>query len=157
MSNILATHFLPVAEIVLRLAMAAGLGLLLGLDRELKNKPVGIRGYMMVALGAAGFAILNLELGGALHSQENGFSIDPSRSIQGLIGGIGFLGAGAIIHRKAGVRGMATGAGIWLSGAIGMACGFGSYLLAFSLTGIAVFILVVVGFIRKRADLSLKD
>ena len=67
--------------------------------------------------------------------------IDPSRVIQGLIGGIGFLGAGAIIQGGSEqVRGLTTGAGIWLVGAVGLACGAGAYILAFAITVLALMI-----------------
>lgn len=152
MLDLFAPHLLSVGEIFSRLALAAVLGFVLGLDRELKHKPVGVRGYMLVALGSAGFAILSIEVAAAVFESQDGFRVDPSRVIQGLVGGIGFLGAGAIIQRGAGVRGMATGAGIWLAGAIGMACGYGSHFLALSMTVIALFILVVAGVFHRRVD-----
>ena len=154
MTELFNPHILSIGEIFVRLVLAAGLGLVLGLDRELKQKPVGIRGYMLVALGSAGFAILSIELAAAVYESQEGFKIDPSRAIQGLIGGIGFLGAGAIIQREAGVLGMATGASIWLAGAIGMACGYGSYFLAVAMTLIALFILVIIGLLHRRIDES---
>jgi len=149
-------EYVSLLEAVARLAMAAGLGLVLGLDRELKNKPVGVRSYMLMALGAAGFSLLSMELVLSSVSVQQGVTIDPSRVIQGMIGGIGFLGAGAIIQREAGVRGMASGAAIWVAGAIGMACGFGSYHLAVAITAIAAFILIVLGFLRRWLDLDEK-
>lgn len=154
MTEQLLNELLPNTENLLRLVGAALCGLALGLDREVKDKPVGIRSYMLVALGAAGFAILTLELPDAIDQARFDFTIDPSRAIQGLIGGIGFLGAGAIIQRNGGVQGMATGAGIWLAGAIGMAFGFGSYVLAISMTAIALFILVIIGFFHSREPLD---
>ena len=148
---------LPATENLLRLVAAALFGLLLGVDRELKDKPAGVRSYMLVSIGAAGFAILTLELPASLESAQIDFTLDPSRAIQGLIGGIGFLGAGAIIRRNGGVQGVATGAAIWLSGAIGMACGFGNYGLAVSMTAIALFVLVIVGFFRRHPPLESED
>lgn len=147
-------EYVSLLEALARLGLAAGLGLVLGLDREVKNKPVGIRGYMLVALGAAGFSLLSMELVLSSTVGEQGVMIDPSRVIQGLVGGIGFLGAGAIIHREAGVRGVATGASIWVAGAIGMACGFGSYMLAIVMTVLAAAILVVMGFLRQKLGLD---
>ena len=147
-------EYVSLLEALTRLGLAAGLGLVLGLDREVKNKPVGIRGYMLVALGAAGFSLLSMELVLSSTVGEQGVMIDPSRVIQGVVGGIGFLGAGAIIHREAGVRGVATGASIWVAGAIGMACGFGSYMLAVVMTALAAAILVVMGFLRQKLELD---
>lgn len=154
MDEQLLTSLLPVTENLLRLVAAAVFGLLLGVDRELKDKPAGVRSYMLVSVGAAGFAILTLELPASLESAQFDFSLDPSRAIQGLIGGIGFLGAGAIIRRDGGVQGVATGAAIWLAGAIGMACGFGNYWLAASITAIALFVLVVIGFLRSQPPIN---
>src|SRR5690606_28939310 len=109
----------------------------------------GIRGFSLVALGAAGFSVLALELLGAPATADESATVDPSRAIQGIIAGIGFLGAGAVIQREAGVSGTSTGAAVWLAGAIGAASGFGFYGLATALTVIGVLIFVVIGFVQK--------
>jgi putative Mg2+ transporter-C (MgtC) family protein len=106
-------------RIVLRLTLAALLGGLLGIEREAKGKAAGVRTHMLVAMGAAMFV---------LASQQ--FGIDPadmSRVLQGVIAGVGFLGAGTILkgdaeHR---VQGLTTAAGIWMTAAIGVAAGMG--------------------------------
>ncbi len=100
---------------------------------------------MLVAVGSAAFMILTLELAaGPLLGIESS-SVDPSRIIQGIIGGIGFLGAGAIIQGGREVMGMTTGASIWNAGAIGIACGIGFLDFAVLLTGIVVAIVFIVG------------
>ena len=148
--NLLSSSYLSVLEMEIRLLLAAVFGALIGLDRELKNKPVGMRPYMVVSIGAAGFGILSMEVWTEL-SAAGSATLDPIRAIQGIIGGLGFLGAGAIIRRGDDeIYGATTGAGIWLAGCIGMASGFGIYLLAVSLTVIALFILVVIGVLHQR-------
>ena len=106
-----------VTRILLRLTLAALLGGLLGIEREQKGKAAGVRTHMLVAMGAALFVLL---------SQQAGMQpSDLSRVIQGVIAGIGFLGAGTILKGddEDKVRGLTTAAGIWLTAAIGVAAG----------------------------------
>jgi putative Mg2+ transporter-C (MgtC) family protein len=128
-------------EVLIRLASATLCGALLGFEREAQNKPAGLRTYMMVGLGAAAFTLLALELAS---DPENGSRPDPTRVMQGVVGGIGFLGAGTIIQSRGSVRGVTTAAGIWVMGAIGVACGGGRYLIALSTTGFAFAIMAVL-------------
>ena len=123
-----------VTRIVLRLFIAAALGGLLGYERERQGKAAGVRTHMLVALGAALFVLVPQQAGVE--------SADMTRVIQGVVAGIGFLGAGAIIKGSAeeSVKGLTTAAGIWLTAAIGIACGLGrestavlSALLAFAI------------------------
>lgn len=138
-------------ETFIRLSVAALCGMLLGLDREVKNHPAGVRTFMLVALGSAGFSVVVTGMMGSYSGQQPYLlTIDPGRIVDGIAGGIGFLGAGAIIQSRGTVRGMTTGAGIWVAGAIGSACGFGFYWHAAILTFIAFIALTVVAAIRKR-------
>lgn len=108
-----------VTRILLRLTLAALLGGLLGIEREQKGKAAGVRTHMLVAMGAALFVLL---------SQQAGMPpSDLSRVIQGVVAGIGFLGAGTILKGddEDKVRGLTTAAGIWLTAAIGVAAGMG--------------------------------
>lgn len=124
------------AQVVVRLALAASLGGLLGYDRTIRRRPAGLRTYMLVALGAAGFVTVPEQLGMELS--------DLSRVIQGLIAGVGFLGAG-VIFRAGGdrlqARGLTTAAGIWLTASVGMAVGLGRPATAIFLTALALIIL----------------
>src|SRR6218665_2983522 len=106
-------------RIVLRLALAALLGGLLGIEREAKGKAAGVRTHMLVAMGAAMFVL------GA--QQFDIGSADMSRVLQGIIAGVGFLGAGAILKgdTESQVKGLTTAAGIWMTAAIGVAAGPG--------------------------------
>lgn len=118
------------AELALRLIAAIFMGALLGIDRDTKNKPLGVRTYGLVSIGACGFAIVSLELAALAETRAGIAAIDPSRAVQGLIGGVGFLGAGAIFRSGDEVSGTATGAGIWAAGVIGLCCGFGFFVFA---------------------------
>jgi putative Mg2+ transporter-C (MgtC) family protein len=135
---------MPFDEFLMRLAIALGLGLVLGLDREIKHAPVGVRTFALVSLGAAVYTMLTLRLG-AISAERADLAVDPSRLIQGLIGGIGFLGAGAIIGSTSGnrVRGIATGAAIWVSGGVGVSCGLGLYWEALAITFVTAGLLFV--------------
>lgn len=142
------TH-LPLWEIALRLGVAIVLGMVIGWEREALRKDAGLRTHMLVALGAAGFMVAILELGFASAAANGGKPfIDPSRAYQGLIGGIGFLGAGAIIQSRGDVQGLTTAAGIWCCGGLGLAAGQGSFAVAIL---IGVFALAVLLFCRAVA------
>ena len=128
-----------VSEMLIRLGAALLAGIILGVEREWKGKPAGLKTMSMVSVGAATFAMLTLYLVDEL-AQLEGVMMDPVRMIAGLIGGIGFLGAGAIIQSRGSVTGVTTAGTIWLTGAVGLACGTGYFLLA----GAAVVSAVVV-------------
>ncbi|AGE25550.1 MgtC/SapB family protein [Pseudomonas poae] len=126
-----------VTQMTVRLLMAAILGGILGFERESKGKAAGIRTHMLVALGAALFVLV---------PQMSGNQADAmSRVVQGVIAGIGFLGAGTIIKGKdedAGhVKGLTTAAGLWMTAAIGVAAGLGreSTAVLSTLLALAVF------------------
>jgi putative Mg2+ transporter-C (MgtC) family protein len=142
-------RYAPIGEVTARLVAAVVLAGLIGADREVRKKPVGFKTLMLVSLGAASFCVTVMEMI-AQTAGDASFAHAPDRVIQGVIGGIGFLGAGAIIQEGARVRGVTTGATIWVTGGIGMACGFGFYHHAALVTGIALFVLVVLGWIEHR-------
>jgi putative Mg2+ transporter-C (MgtC) family protein len=148
------THLSP-GQIALRLGAAIGFACLIGLDRELKHKPLGLRTNMLMALGSASFSIIVIELMHLPAPGPNAGPIDPGRVIEGIIGGIGFLGAGAIIRERSDIRGATTGAAIWAVGAIGVACGFGYYVHAGLIMLLALFVMTVLGFLtagHERED-----
>nr|WP_282104237.1 MgtC/SapB family protein [Marinobacter alexandrii] len=132
-------------EMAIRLLAAAGLALLLGLERELRGKPAGLRSHMLVSLGAATFIIMGMHILLATAEGDPSARIDPTRIVQGIIGGIGFLGAGCIIQSRGNVQGITTGASIWIAGAIGVACGIGTLALAGMVTLLALIIVMVLG------------
>lgn len=132
-----------------RLGVAASLALVLGLERELRGKAAGLRSHMLVALGAAAFLIVGLEILHATAEGDPSARIDPTRIVEGVIGGIGFLGAGSIIRSGASVHGITTGASIWLAGAIGVASGVDNFPLAGMVTIMALVIISVLGAIER--------
>ena len=126
-------------ELLLRLGLAAFLGLLLGLDREIKGHDAGIRTHALVALSSAMIMISSLLLFDALRTE--GHSPDPLRAVQGLSQAIGFIAAGIIFVHGGAVKNMTTAANIWVAAAIGIACGAGQYALV--LIGAALTVLLV--------------
>ena len=133
-------------EATLRLVLAIVLSAAVGIDRELKHKPLGLRTNMLVALGAASFSLMALQLVHELADGPSSTQIDPIRVMEAIVGAIGFLGAAAIIQGRFELFGATTGASIWVVGAIGMACGFGFYALAVVVTVIGLFVLTVLGY-----------
>lgn len=118
-------------ETLLRVGLAILFGFILGIDRDHKNKPIDFRVYMIVAVTTCIVAMLGLELYASQVTTDEVLKLDFGKIISGVLTGIGFLGAGAIIHRdEGGVVGTATGASIWAAGGIGLALGFGFYALA---------------------------
>lgn len=133
-------------DMLIRLAIAAGLGLCVGLERELLGKPAGLRSHTLVSVGAATFIIMGLTVLFGVADATNGVvQIDPTRVIQGVITGIGFLGAGSIIRNAGDVTGITTGASVWVAGAIGLAAGMGHFALAGMVTVLALLIISGLG------------
>lgn len=140
---------LTVENVVLRMFLASLLGACVGWDREAANNAAGLRTHMLVSLGSAIFTITALQMFQLTASEGSGRG-DPTRLLQGLVAGIGFLGAGQIIQSQREVVGVTTAAGIWVVGSIGVACGGGSYLLA--VLGVAFILIILrgVGYLEKR-------
>jgi putative Mg2+ transporter-C (MgtC) family protein len=142
--NTLAEDFSDIPDvaqatrITVRLVLAALLGGMIGYEREQKGKAAGLRTHMLVALGSALFVLVVQQSGGGADS--------VSRVIQGLVAGIGFLGAGAILNnrRNPHIRGLTTAAGVWMTAAIGVAAGLGRELTAILATVLALVILAVL-------------
>ena len=118
----------------------SALGAVIGYERERLARPAGLRTHMLTALAAALFTIITIEIhAGVL--RERGSSTDPIRIIEAVTAGVAFLAAGAIFRSQGDVKGLTTGAGMWLAGAIGVACGAGYGMLAAMATVLAAFIL----------------
>lgn len=147
--RLLAFHTPPL-EMAFRLTLAIFFGLVVGWEREAKDKPAGLRTHMLVSLGSASFMLATLDLAAGPLRFSDDTSIDPSRIVQGVITGIGFLGAGCIIRGDADVRGLTTGASVWVVGAVGVACGGGLYVVA---AMIACFTLIVLS-IHRLSDVA---
>jgi putative Mg2+ transporter-C (MgtC) family protein len=134
---------ISVVEIVVRLLAAVLCSGVVGWERESRQRPAGLRTHMMVGLGAASFTLMAVQMAGP--------AADPVRVVQGVVTGIGFLGAGAIMHSRGEVQGMTTAAGIWVVGGIGAACGLGSYVLAVVTLLLALVILTALKRLEDNA------
>lgn len=135
-------------QIVEQLLLAAALGAIIGLERELKHKPAGIRTSMFICLGSTMFTILSYKM-----AQRFG---DPSatRLVSNLIPGIGFLGAGSIIRERGSIVGLTTAATIFMMASIGLAVGVGFTVLAIFVTAFLLVCLVVLGWLEDRIGLK---
>ena len=143
--RMLASH-----SLTLRLLLAAGLGAAIGLEREYRQKPAGLRTNMLIALGSALFTIVSIAM-----AQGGG---TPDRITAQIVTGIGFLGGGAIIRSGTSVHGMTTAATIWVNAAIGMAAGAGEFTTATSATVLTLVVLAVLppieSYFERRAGLT---
>ena len=126
-------------DFILRLFVASLLGGLIGLEREYREKAAGLRTHFLVALGSALFMIVSAYgFDGVL--TDSHMRLDVSRIAAQVVSGIGFIGAGTIIFQKNAIHGLTTAAGVWVTAAIGLACGAGMYLLA-----LVASLLVLIG------------
>lgn len=149
MLDLLAEEFLrpsslPFPVMLLRLVMALALGGCIGWERESHARAAGLRTHMLIALAAACFTLVAVELtefGGAKPDQQR---IDPLRLIEAVTAGVAFLAAGSIVINRGSVKGITTGASMWLCGAIGLGCGMGDLRLAVLVTGLALVVLYLI-------------
>jgi putative Mg2+ transporter-C (MgtC) family protein len=119
----------------LRLLLAVALGAVIGYQRERAQKPAGLRTHTLISTGAALFTIASI--------YGFGTAADPSRLASGIVAGIGFLGAGAIIRTREHLVGLTTAATIWAVAAIGLAAGAGLYIISTVTTAIVLIILLL--------------
>ncbi len=136
-------------QLILQLTLAVALGAILGLEREYKRKEAGIQTYSLVSLGACLFTIISFGLFN-LFSKNAGVNFDPSRIIQAVAVGIGFIGAGVIIYRQNHMEGITTAAGLWCSAAIGVAIGAEFYFLALLTALFATVIFIGFGELERK-------
>lgn len=126
-----------------KLMVSTLLGAFLGAEREYKGRNIGFRTIILITLGSTLFTILSTIIG-----EKN----DPARIASNIVTGVGFLGAGAIFREGANVKGMTTASLIWISAAIGMACGFGQYEFAVLVTSTVLIILLGFAWVQKSID-----
>lgn len=146
-------------DLALRLGLAALVGLLLGLDREMRGVDAGIRTHALVALSSAMIMVSSLLLYAQL-KDAGGEGPDPLRAVQGLAQSIGFIAAGIIFVRGGAVRNMTTAANIWIAAAVGIACGCGQYTLVLIGSGLALVLLTVLKAVERylpSAQVSAND
>ena len=142
---------LPIHEILLRLTLAAVLGSVIGIERDLRRRPAGVRTSLFVCLATALFTVLSGEIAHAFGDTGS------TRIASNIVQGIGFLGAGAILRGAGSTVGMTTAATIFVEAAIGMAAGGGLYLVAAYATGLVLFGLVLLGWATKRFNLKFRE
>jgi putative Mg2+ transporter-C (MgtC) family protein len=137
-------------DLTLRLLLAAGLGAAIGVEREIRQKPAGLRTNVLIGLGSALFTTISLQIGTVSGTSD--------RIAAQIVTGIGFLGAGAIMRSGLSVHGMTTAATIWVNAAIGMAAGAGEYAMATLATAITMLVLVALppleAFFARRSKVS---
>jgi putative Mg2+ transporter-C (MgtC) family protein len=136
------TTYVPLTTIMLRLVLAAALGAAIGFDREVRNRPAGLRTHMLTAVAAAVFTVITLEVFHQARQLQPDGGFDPIRVVEAVTAGVAFLAAGTIIQSRGNVQGLTTGAAMWLTGAVGVAVGFGLYVIAVLTTILALLILV---------------
>jgi putative Mg2+ transporter-C (MgtC) family protein len=133
---------------ITRLLTASALGAIIGLEREVKRRSAGVRTNLLICLGSAFFTLLSAVLAGDA-------SPNKGQVASNIVQGIGFLGAGLIIHNRSRISGLTSAASVWVVASIGMACGAGLLAAAAIATVIVVLALEVVGFLERRASIKI--
>lgn len=138
------------SDIILRLGAAAGGGILLGINRDLQNKPIGMRTLGLVGVGAATTAVSTIQFPGMAENPDAASRVIQG-VIQGVMVGIGFIGAGVVLrdHKTQSVQGLTTAATVWVTAALGIACGFGAWRAAAVALGVALALLVAVPWVES--------
>lgn len=136
--------------IIARLIGAIVLGALIGLEREFRAQPAGLRTHILVALASALIAILSIESVHLVGFRDDQARIDPLRAIEAVTGGVAFLAAGMIVFSGGQVKGLTTGAGMWLAGGVGLSVGLGYWFIALCTTIACLVVLTLIGKISAR-------
>ena len=141
---------LELSEVALRLGAAAAIGVAIGINRDLADKPIGMRTLALVTLGAASIALAGIQVSG-METNADAMSRVVQGIIQGVMAGISFIGAGVILRNPAArtVEGLTTAASVWVAAALGVACGLGMWNVALIGTVIAVVLLVAARVAEK--------
>lgn len=137
----------------IRLLLAALFGAMIGFEREGASGSAGLRTHILISVAACLFTLLAFEIyATALEGGSN--NPDPIRAVEATTAGIAFLGAGAIFQARGNVRGLTTGAGMWLAGAVGVSSALGYYVVAF---GVSLFAVLVLAALRRFAHRVIGD
>jgi putative Mg2+ transporter-C (MgtC) family protein len=137
---------------VLRLIVAMALGGLIGLERQSRGRPAGLRTNILVCLGSAAVIAVFQKLYDADPGAGSAFPIDPARAAAGVIMGVGFLGAGTVVKSRNFVRGLTTAASIWVVAAVGITVGLGEYVVAVTTTLLVLLTLFVLHRVQIASD-----
>jgi putative Mg2+ transporter-C (MgtC) family protein len=143
------------SDIILRLSGAAGAGALLGINRDLQDKPMGARTLALVALGAAVVGVSTIQFPGMAENPDAASRVIQG-IIQGVMAGISFIGAGVILRNPAAqsVEGLTTAATVWVTAALGIACGLAAWRTAGVAIALALILLVVVAWIERKLEIK---
>jgi putative Mg2+ transporter-C (MgtC) family protein len=134
-------------DLSVRLIVAAGLGALIGAEREIHGHPAGIRTHMLVALGSAIFTVMSIH---GFGQDADPSRVDPTRIAAQIVSGIGFLGAGAILKDGIIIRGLTTAASLWATSAVGLGAGAGEYVVSIVGAGVILFSLWPINALVER-------
>lgn len=140
--------------ILVRLALAVLLGGVLGFEREIAERPAGLRTHMLVCLASATFAIVAVEIVSMPTFDQDQVRADPIRLVEAITAGVAFLAAGFIIFKRGHVKGLTTGAGMWLAAAVGLAAGLGLWTIALLACLLGALVLAVLRRLEVRFDLK---
>lgn len=149
--DMLEAPSLPAEVIVARLLGAVFFCGLIGLEREARARPAGLRTHMLVGLAAALYSLIMLEMIAEADSYSDRVAMDPLRLLSAVTSGVAFLAAGLIVFARGKVRGLTTGASLWLTAAIGVGAGMGMWLLAVMSTVLALVIIRLVKLAEQQA------
>jgi putative Mg2+ transporter-C (MgtC) family protein len=138
--------------IAARLLLAALFGAAIGFEREWRQRPAGLRTHILVCVAAATFGILTVEITHASVFSPELVKYDPIRVVEAVTAGVAFLAAGVVIFSRGEVQGLTTGAGMWLAGAIGIACGLGLWQIALFATLLTLVVLALLQFVLARVS-----
>jgi putative Mg2+ transporter-C (MgtC) family protein len=142
--------WLPFPIIAARLLFAALLGAAIGFEREWRQRPAGLRTHILICVAAATFAVLTIEIVHAPMFGGDSTRLDPIRVVEAVTAGVAFLAAGTILFSRGEVQGLTTGAGMWLAGAVGVACGLGLWQIAALGTAIVLVVMGLMITFEKR-------
>lgn len=144
--------------IAARLLLATLFGALIGFEREWRDRPAGLRTHILVCVASATFAILTIEIVHApmfaADTMKEAVKVDPVRVVEAVTAGVAFLAAGVVIFTRGEVKGLTTGAGMWLAGAIGVACGLGLWQVALFATLLALVVLGLLQSLQAKLEMN---
>lgn len=152
-ADLVAKTELPYPVMLARMIGAVLLGAVIGAEREYRDHPAGLRTHILVSLSACVFALLSIESVHMAGFSDEQVRIDPLRVIEAVTSGVAFLAAGMIVFSRGKVKGLTTGAGMWLAGAVGLAVGLGYWFVA----AVATAACFVVLFILAKVDIGSDD
>lgn len=157
LNDLTSTTSLSLGVIVLRLIGATALCGIIGFERETRNRPAGLRTHMLVGLAAALYTLIMLEMLADAGSYSDRVAMDPLRLVEAVTSGVAFLAAGMIVFTQGKVKGLTTGASLWLCAAVGLAAGFGMWMMSAFTAVLALLIIRVIKYMEDGARAHWSD